>query len=125
MSAAKRLVYLFFLGGLRLIDLKVQFSAGQVYLWPSLLLLTVVILVGGRYRARNFTKDKTLLREELNEGPLFGALFELVQRPYIIPIIIFILLYKLADTSMGFMVKPFWVDSGFSATEIGLVSVNI
>ncbi len=26
---------------------------------------------------------------------------------------------------MGFMVKPFWVDAGFSATEIGLVSVNI
>lgn len=118
-------VYLFFLGGLRLVDLKIHFSEGQVYLWPSLLLLTVVILVGGRYWARNSTKDKILLREELNEGPLFGALFELLQRPYIIPIIIFILLYKLADTSMGFMVKPFWVDSGFSATEIGLVSVNI
>ena len=26
---------------------------------------------------------------------------------------------------MGFMVKPFWVDAGFSATQIGLVSVNI
>ena len=26
---------------------------------------------------------------------------------------------------MGFMVKPFWVDSGFTATEIGLVSVNL
>jgi PAT family beta-lactamase induction signal transducer AmpG len=26
---------------------------------------------------------------------------------------------------MGFMIKPFWVDSGFSATQIGLVSVNI
>ena len=26
---------------------------------------------------------------------------------------------------MGFMVKPFWVDAGFSAAQIGLVSVNI
>jgi PAT family beta-lactamase induction signal transducer AmpG len=26
---------------------------------------------------------------------------------------------------MGFMVKPFWVDVGFSAAQIGLVSVNI
>jgi len=26
---------------------------------------------------------------------------------------------------MGFMVKPFWVDAGFSATQIGLVSVNL
>ena len=37
----------------------------------------------------------------------------------------FILIFKLGDASMGFMVKPFWVDAGFSATEIGLVSVNI
>ena len=118
-------VYLFFLGALYLVDTRLHFSEDQVYLWPSLLLLTVVILLGGRYWAMNSSTDPTRLREELNEGPLFGALFELVQRPYIIPIIIFILTYKLADTSMGFMVKPFWVDSGFSATEIGLVSVNI
>jgi PAT family beta-lactamase induction signal transducer AmpG len=26
---------------------------------------------------------------------------------------------------MGFMIKPFWVDVGFTAGEIGLVSVNI
>ena len=26
---------------------------------------------------------------------------------------------------MGFMVKPFWVDAGFSASEIGLISVNV
>jgi MFS transporter, PAT family, beta-lactamase induction signal transducer AmpG len=26
---------------------------------------------------------------------------------------------------MGFMVKPFWVDAGFSLAQIGLVSVNV
>ena len=26
---------------------------------------------------------------------------------------------------MGFMVKPFWVDAGFSASQIGFVSVNL
>jgi PAT family beta-lactamase induction signal transducer AmpG len=40
-------------------------------------------------------------------------------------IILFILLFKLGDAAMGFMVKPFWVDSGFSAEQIGLVSVNL
>ena len=35
------------------------------------------------------------------------------------------LIFKLGDASMGFMVKPFWVDAQFTATEIGLVSVNI
>jgi PAT family beta-lactamase induction signal transducer AmpG len=63
--------------------------------------------------------------QEALQGPMFGALMELLKRPGIMPILIFILLFKLADSSMGFMVKPFWVDSGFTATEIGLVSVNL
>ncbi|MCL4763784.1 MAG: MFS transporter, partial [Burkholderiales bacterium] len=37
----------------------------------------------------------------------------------------FILIFKLGDTAMGFMIKPFWVDAGFSATAIGLWSVNV
>jgi PAT family beta-lactamase induction signal transducer AmpG len=50
---------------------------------------------------------------------------ELLDRPYIWPTLLFVLIFKLGDASMGFMVKPFWVDSGFTATDIGLVSVNI
>ena len=41
------------------------------------------------------------------------------------PVLLFILVFKLPDAAMGFMVKPFWVDVGFSAAQIGLVSVNI
>ena len=59
------------------------------------------------------------------QGPMFGALLELLERPAIVPVLLFILIFKLGDASMGFMVKPFWVDAGFSATEIGLVSVNL
>jgi MFS transporter, PAT family, beta-lactamase induction signal transducer AmpG len=40
-------------------------------------------------------------------------------------VLVFILLFKLADSSMGFMIKPYWVDSGFTNERIGLVSVNI
>ncbi len=58
-------------------------------------------------------------------GPLFGALLELFGRPAMLPVALFILTFKLGDTAMGFMVKPFWVDAGFSASEIGLVSVNV
>jgi len=58
-------------------------------------------------------------------GPMFGALFELLARPNIWPVLVFILIFKLGDASMGFMVKPFWVDAQFGADEIGLVSVNI
>lgn len=58
-------------------------------------------------------------------GPIFGTLLTMLARPGLLPVVIFILTFKLADTSMGFMVKPFWVDAGFTASEIGLVSVNI
>jgi PAT family beta-lactamase induction signal transducer AmpG len=56
---------------------------------------------------------------------VFGALMELVRRPGIVPVLVFILIFKLPDAAMGFMVKPFWVDAGFTAAQIGLVSVNI
>ncbi len=122
---ALALVYLFILGAVRLIDWKLGFSDGHPYLWPGLFLGTGVVLGISRLLGHPAREDNDSWRKKLNEGPVFGALFELVQRPYIIPIIIFVLIYKLADSSMGFMVKPFWVDTGFTATEIGLVSVNI
>ena len=37
-------------------------------------------------------------------------------------VILFILLFKVGDSMMGSMVAPFWVDKGFTRTEIGLVS---
>jgi len=61
----------------------------------------------------------------MREGPVFGAWVELLSRPGMIAILVFILLFKLGDASMGFMVKPFWVDSGFTNQQIGLVSVNV
>ena len=61
----------------------------------------------------------------MREGPVFGAWVELLARPGMIAILLFILLFKLGDAAMGFMVKPFWVDAGFSNAQIGLVSVNL
>ena len=61
----------------------------------------------------------------MREGPVFGAWVELLSRPGMVAILVFILLFKLGDASMGFMVKPFWVDAGFTSQQIGLVSVNI
>ncbi len=61
----------------------------------------------------------------MREGPVFGAWVELLSRPGMVAVLVFILLYKLGDTSIGFMIKPFWVDSGFSNVQIGLVSVQL
>ena len=61
----------------------------------------------------------------LRAGPVFGAWVELLLRPGMVAVLAFILLFKLGDSAMGFMVKPFWVDAGFSNAQIGLVSVNL
>ena len=58
-------------------------------------------------------------------GPIFGAFLDMTTRPYFVAIVVFILTFKLADQTIGFMIKPFWVDAGFSTAQIGLVSVNI
>jgi len=61
----------------------------------------------------------------MEDGPVFGALAELLARRGMLAVLAFILLFKLGDAAMGFMVKPFWVDAGFTPAEIGLVSVNL
>ncbi len=63
--------------------------------------------------------------QALLDGPVFGAWVSLLGRPGMLPVLLFILLFKLGDAAMGFMVKPFWVDSGFTPAQIGLVSVNV
>ncbi len=62
---------------------------------------------------------------EIASAPLFAALIEMLKRRYIIPVMLFVLTYKLGDVALGPMVKPFWVDAGFTDVEIGAVSVNI
>jgi PAT family beta-lactamase induction signal transducer AmpG len=40
-------------------------------------------------------------------------------------VLLLALFYKLGDNSLGRMVEPFWVDRGYSPTEIGLVSSTL
>ena len=42
-----------------------------------------------------------------------------------VPVLAFVLLYKVGDSTLGRMVKPFWVDRGYSLTEIGTISVTL
>jgi PAT family beta-lactamase induction signal transducer AmpG len=93
---------------------------GLAILLTLLTLVTVAVLLLRRVPSQ-------VLEADLNvqAAPLFDALAEMLRRPYILPVVLFVLTFKLGDASMGFMVKPFWVDSGFTATQIGLVSVNI
>jgi len=54
-------------------------------------------------------------------GPVLGWIL----RWEMIPVLLFILLFKVGDSTLGRMVKPFWVDRGYSLTEIGAISVTL
>jgi PAT family beta-lactamase induction signal transducer AmpG len=118
------IVAAFALGVLWLVDQVAGWSQGRPAFWGIALgtagVALAVCWLGGRTR-----RGPAAQSAAPEQGPMFGALMELLARPYIWPVLLFILIFKLGDASMGFMVKPFWVDAGFSATEIGLVSVNI
>jgi MFS transporter, PAT family, beta-lactamase induction signal transducer AmpG len=87
---------------------------------PVGLILAAAVLIAVAARSETSRNNA-----DLAQGPLFGTLIELLRRPEIVAVFVFILTFKLADASIGFMIKPFWVDAGFSPAQIGLVSVNI
>jgi len=53
---------------------------------------------------------------------LAAPIADLLKRPKVIQVVLFILLYKLGDTSMAPMVIPFWLESGLTEDEIGLIN---
>jgi PAT family beta-lactamase induction signal transducer AmpG len=56
---------------------------------------------------------------------LEAELLRWLLKPEMAVVIVFVVLYKVGDNTLGRMIKPFWVDSGMSATEIGLVSSGL
>ncbi len=84
-------------------------------------MICLALLSGVYNRRRGVRID----RSELVDGPVLGAFVEMSARRYFFPVLVFILTFKLADQTIGFMIKPFWVDAGFSARQIGIVSIQI
>ncbi len=84
-----------------------------------------LILLSAWLFSRALRGRSEALAEASERGPMFGAIVSLLNRRHALILIGFILIFKLADSSIGFMIKPFWVDSGFTNTQIGLVSVNL
>ncbi len=116
-------VLLFFAGAAALTDKSLHWSKSNPHIWPVYAVFASLLVLISFLRHKKASADFN--RVILTEGPMFGAMFEMLQRPGIVPVILFILLFKVGDAAMGIMVKPFWVDAGFSATQIGLVSVQI
>jgi PAT family beta-lactamase induction signal transducer AmpG len=120
------IVVLFLLAALWLANNATLWSDRLDLFWPLAWLLAATLILAAWVFSR--TSHKIRAEEQttrLTDGPMFGTLLSMLQRPYIVPTVLFVLIFKLGDSAMGFMIKPFWVDSGFSAGQIGLVSVNI
>ena len=47
---------------------------------------------------------------------------DLLERPGVFQVAMFILLFKLGDMAIGPMIRPFWLARGLSTTEIGLIT---
>jgi PAT family beta-lactamase induction signal transducer AmpG len=126
---ALAIVLAFLVGTLWLIDNVTRWSAKLAYFWWLVLGVAAALIVLSIVRdARANAAPADANGEpvaELARGPMFGALMEMLSRPYIYGVILFVLTFKLGDAAMGFMVKPFWKSAGFTNAEIGLVSVNI
>jgi PAT family beta-lactamase induction signal transducer AmpG len=53
------------------------------------------------------------------------ALRRWAQRPGVVAVAAFIMLYRVGDRAMGAMISPFWVDRGFEPEEIGIYSTTL
>lgn len=58
------------------------------------------------------------------ENPL-RALVTWVSRPGAITLLAVILLYRLGDSALRPMIKPYWIERGFTATEVGNVTTTL
>lgn len=57
--------------------------------------------------------------------PLIEPVRELLAAPGIAAVLLFVLLFKLGDLALTPMVKPFWLDSGYSVEAIGWLQTTI
>jgi PAT family beta-lactamase induction signal transducer AmpG len=123
-AAASAAVVLFALVNFGILSaLAPLFPEQQTLIKGLAIVLTIVALAIGATLVLKRGTSENKSGSVVASTPLFGALAEILKRPYIIAVMFFILTYKLGDASMGPMVRPFWVDAGFTAQDIGLVSV--
>jgi PAT family beta-lactamase induction signal transducer AmpG len=91
---------------------------GWTPLWVALaatfLLLSVIA----------YASPRVPLDQKERRNPI-GPVLRWLLRWEMLPVLLFVPLFKLGDSLLGRMVKPFWVDRGYSLKEIGLISVTL
>jgi MFS transporter, PAT family, beta-lactamase induction signal transducer AmpG len=79
-----------------------------------LLIITVIALAGHREAAAR----------KRQENPL-RAILVWIARPRSVILLAVILLYRLGDSALTPMIKPYWISRGFSAAEVGNVTTTL
>lgn len=84
-------------------------------------LLSLLTFLSGFYLLINpFIRYRMSKRSLSLKEQFLDPLHELLKRPNVFYLFLFVLTYKLGDSLLGAMVYPFWVDSGFDRLRIGL-----
>lgn len=91
--------------------------------WSGVLLIGAGIALGLAAGAF-FTPAGDKSAQTRHANP-FRGLAEWAKRPRAALLFALVLLYRLGDAALTPMVKPYWVDRGFTATEIGTVTTVI
>ena len=90
--------------------------------WTPVLLVAAALFLG-------FAAISSLLpatrSERAAHEPILEPIRELLSRPGILVAGLFVLTFKLGDLALVPMVKPFWVDSGYSVQQIGWVQTTL
>jgi PAT family beta-lactamase induction signal transducer AmpG len=90
--------------------------------WAGLF-LTATVLLGGLALASPRLPRLDLPAEARRAWK--AGFLEWVRTWRAVPLVLFVLCYKLGEFAIGPMIKPFWVDQGRSLFEIGLVPTSI
>jgi len=91
--------------------------------WPAGFWAAAAITVAIFFFSR-FLPDTAERVREARE-PLFRGLLQWIARPNSAILLAVVLLYRLGDAALLPMIKPFWVDLGYSTAEIGTVTTVI
>ncbi|MGH7535628.1 MAG: MFS transporter [Gemmatimonadales bacterium] len=97
-------------------------AASASFGWPAVLLVSGVLFLG--LAALTSALPHTVGEREAHR-PLLEPLRDLLSRPSIHVAALFVMTFKLGDLALTPMVKPFWLDSGYSVAQIGWIQTTL
>jgi PAT family beta-lactamase induction signal transducer AmpG len=90
--------------------------------WTAVLLVAAALFLGCAAVSRLMPATRS---ERPAHEPILEPIRDLLSRPGILVAALFVLTFKLGDLALIPMVKPFWVDSGYSVQQIGWVQTTL